>query len=132
MAARLAGAAPIVAIDIVSLRLELASELGATFVINGIKKDVGARLREIVGDVDHAVETTGRSRVIDKAIRSLGPRGKVSLLGISTDEAAISPTSPGPHQRVFYSIAGDSDPQKFIPFLIRCHKEGKFPFDKLI
>ncbi len=132
MAARLAGAAPIVAVDIVSLRLELARELGATFVINGLKEDVGARLREIVGDVDHAVETTGLSRVIDQATRSIGPRGNASLLGISTDEVAISPKSPGPHQRVFYSVAGDSDPQRFIPFLIRCHKEGKFPFDKLI
>jgi aryl-alcohol dehydrogenase len=132
MAARLAGAAPIVAVDIVSLRLELAKELGATYVINGLKEDVGARLREIVGGVDHAVETTGLSRVIDTAIRSLGPRGNGSLLGVSADEGDISPTSPGPHQKVFYSIAGDSDPQKFIPFLIRCHKEGKFPFDKLI
>jgi aryl-alcohol dehydrogenase len=132
MAARLAGAVPIVAVDIVSSRLELAKELGATFVINGMKEDVGARLRQIVGDVDHAVETTGLSRVIDKAIRSLGPRGNMSLLGVSADEVDISPTSPSPHQRVFYSIAGDSDPQKFIPFLIRCHKERKFPFDKLI
>jgi aryl-alcohol dehydrogenase len=132
MAARLAGAAPIVAVDIVSSRLELAKELGATYVINGTNEDVGARLRELAGEVDHAVETTGLSRVIDTAIRSLGPRGNLSKLGVAAEKGKISPTSPGPHQRVFYSIAGDSDPQTFIPFLIRCHKEGRFPFDKLI
>lgn len=132
MAARLTGAAPVVAVDIVSLRLKLAKELGASFVINGLKEDVGVRLSEIVGDVDHAVETTGLPRVIDSAMRSLSPRGKLSLLGVSADGADVPPKSPGPHQRVFYSIAGDSEPQRFIPFLIRRYREGRFPFDKLI
>jgi aryl-alcohol dehydrogenase len=134
MAARLIGASPIVAVDIVPSRLELARELGATFTINGRDEDVGSRLRKIAGDVDHAVETTGFSRVIDQAIRSLGPRGSASLLGISADDTdeRVSPVSPGPNQTVFYSIAGDSDPHRFIPFLIRCYREGKFPFNKLI
>lgn len=30
------------------------------------------------------------------------------------------------------SIAGDSDPQKFIPFMIRSFREGKFPYDRMI
>ena len=134
MAARLAGAAPIVAIDIVPSRLELAKELGASLVINGRQEDVSARLREIVGDVDHAVETTGLSRIIDLAMRSLSLRGKVSLLGIAADDPdeRVTPRPPGRHQRVIHSIAGDSDPQTFIPFLIRCYKEGKFPFNGLI
>jgi aryl-alcohol dehydrogenase len=134
MAARLAGAEPIVAVDIIPFRLELARELGATLAIDGRREDVGTRLRETVGEIDHAVETTGVSRVIDQALRSLGPMGKISLLGVSADDAdeRISPKSPGPHQEVIYSIAGDSDPQKFIPFLIECNREGKFPFNKLI
>jgi aryl-alcohol dehydrogenase len=134
MAGRLAGADPIVAVDIVAARLELAVELGATFVINGRKEDVGERLREIAGTVDHAVETTGLSRVIDQAVRSLGPQGKASLLGVPADPAdeRISPQSPGPRQKVFYSIAGDSDPQRFIPYLIRRYREGEFPVNKLL
>jgi aryl-alcohol dehydrogenase len=134
MAARLAGASPIVGVDIVPSRLELARELGATFAINGEKEDTLGRLREIAGEVDFAVETTGVSMVIDQAVKSLGPRGKLSMLGISADEPdeRISPKSPGPHQKVFYSIAGDSDPQRFIPFLIRSFNAGNFPFDKLI
>jgi aryl-alcohol dehydrogenase len=133
MAARLAGATRIVAVDIVPSRLELARELGAAFTINGRTEDVGSRLMEYLGEVDHAVETTGNSRMIDLAVRSLASHGNLSMLGVSTDGEGerISPASPGPHQRVFYSIAGDSDPQKFIPFLIDRCKEGKFPFNKL-
>ncbi len=134
MAARMAGAAPIVAVDVVSSRLKLALGLGATLAVNARSEDVGARLREAVGEVDHAVDTTGLSRMIDTAIRALGPGGKASLLGVSADgpDERVTPKSPDPGQTVFYSVAGDSDPQTFIPFLIRSYREGKFPFDRLI
>ncbi len=130
-AARLAGITPIIAVDIIPSRLHLAKELGATVVINSREENVDAELMKL-GDIDHAVETTGLPRVIDLAIRSIGPKGKVSLLGISSEEEGFSPKSPGARQTVFYSIAGDSDPHNFIPFLIKCYREGKFPFDKLI
>jgi aryl-alcohol dehydrogenase len=86
MAARLAGADPVIAVDIVSTRLELAGKLGANFAINGREEDVGARLGQIVRHVDHAVETTGLAPVIDLAMRSLGPRGNLSLLGVSDED----------------------------------------------
>ncbi len=134
MAARLAGAAPIVAVDVVPSRLELARELGAGFAMNGRNENVLTRLRELAGAVDHVVETTGVSRVIDQAMRCLGPRGKASLLAVSADDETepVVPKSPDPHQTMIYSVAGDSDPQKFIPFMIRCYREGRFPFDRLI
>jgi len=134
MAARMAGAQPIVAVDVVPSRLELARELGAALVIDGGREDVAARLRETVGEVAYAVETTGISRVIDQAIRSLGPTGKISLVGISADDPdeRISQKMPGPRQTVINSIAGDSNPQEFIPFLIKRCREGRFPFRKLI
>jgi len=134
MAARLAGAAPVVVVDVVASRLELALELGAAVAVDGRAGDVNERLRETAGSIDHAVETTGVSRVIDCAMKALGPRGNISLLAVSADEGAerVHPKSPDPGQSVIYSVAGDSDPQTFIPFLIRKHKEGAFPFDKLI
>ena len=67
MAARLAGAAPIVAIDTVRARLDLAMELGAAFTIDGNSgEDFLGDSRRWRGPVDYAVETTGRSRVIDQ------------------------------------------------------------------
>lgn len=60
--------------------------------------------------------------------------GSLSMLGISADAPGeqISPQKPSPGQRVFYSIAGDSNPQKFIPFLIEAFRKGKFPVDALV
>ena len=134
MAAHMARAKNIIAVDKVASRLELATELGATHVLDARKEEVGPRLRELAGPIDHVVETTGVSRLIDQAIRSLGPFGKISLLGVTHEDQheRVTPQSPGPNQRVFYSIAGDSDPHEFIPYMIRCYREGKFPFNKLI
>ncbi len=135
MAARISEAAPIVAVDTVASRLELARKLGADFTVDARTEDVGRRIREIAArGVDYAVETTGLSKVIDQAIRSLGPNGKLSKLGIPMDAPGeqISPPKPGPGQMVFYSIAGDSNPQKFIPSLIKAFREGKFPVDALV
>ena len=95
MAARMAGAAPIVAVDVVPFRLELARKLGADLALDGRDEDVCARIKELAPKgVDHAVETTGLSRVIDQAIRTLGPKGNLSMLGISADAPGERITPP--------------------------------------
>ena len=35
-------------------------------------------------------------------------------------------------QRVVGIMEGDSDPQTFIPQLIAAHRDGRFPFDRLV
>jgi aryl-alcohol dehydrogenase len=47
MAARIAGAGSIIAVDVSPQRLQLASELGATHTINGKEEDAAKRIREI-------------------------------------------------------------------------------------
>lgn len=134
MAANMAGASPIVAADVVASRLELAKELGATHAVNTRRDQIATGLKQFAGRIDHAVETTGIPRIIDQALKSLRPNGKMSMLGISREDHGepVTPQSPGPGQKVFYSVAGDSNPQKFIPYMIDCYREGKFPFSRLI
>jgi aryl-alcohol dehydrogenase len=134
MAANMAGAAPIIAVDTVASRLELAKELGATHAMYAQPGKTVPGLKEFAGKIDHAVETTGIPRVIDQAIKSLRPDGKMSMLGIAREDHGnrVVPQSPGPGQSVFYSIAGDSNPEEFIPSMIKCYRQGKFPFPGLI
>ncbi len=49
MAARIVGAGPIIGVDILPWRLELALELGATHIIDASRGDVAARIAEITG-----------------------------------------------------------------------------------
>jgi aryl-alcohol dehydrogenase len=68
MAARLAGAATIVAVDVNEQLLILATELGATHTINAREQDVASQLAKIVrGGVDYILEITGRPEMLAMA-----------------------------------------------------------------
>ena len=45
MAAKVAGASPVIAVDVVPERLDLARELGATHIVNAKEEDTAARIR---------------------------------------------------------------------------------------
>jgi aryl-alcohol dehydrogenase len=132
MAAKLIGAELIIAIDCMYSRLKIAKELGAKVIIHSNKK--AKKIWELIGKVDFIVETTGSSNMIDQAMRSLSPQGKITLFGIPSDlpSEEVAPKSPSDEQVVIDSIMGNSNPLEFLPFLIESHKQGKFPLEKLI
>src|SRR6202048_3246485 len=68
--AQLAGAHPIVAIDLIDAKLEMARQRGATHVLNPSRtKDLAAEIRALVGQKgpDKVIETTGAKAVIELA-----------------------------------------------------------------
>ncbi|CAH0496101.1 NAD(P)-dependent alcohol dehydrogenase [Novosphingobium sp. CECT 9465] len=135
MAARIAGADPIIAIDLHDSRLALARELGATHTIKG-DGDVAAALGEICPEgLNYAFDTTGLGKLIELAFGLLAPRGILGLVGASDADAMLhfNETSlMGGGKRVMGILEGDSDPQVFIPQLIEHHLAGRYPFDRLI
>ncbi|GAA1466569.1 NAD(P)-dependent alcohol dehydrogenase [Microbacterium thalassium] len=131
MAAKLAGASDIVAIDVVPERLELALELGATRVVRG--KDPLAD-EKVVGDgpgMDFALDTTARSAVMETALGTLRIGGELVLVGASADALSVHPTQLT-GKKVGYVLEGAADPHELIPRLIAHWKAGEFPFDRLI
>lgn len=128
MAARIAKAHPIIGVDRVPHRLQLAQELGATHVIDTQNDDVAPRIAEIgAGGVNFVVETTGDWALHRVAIKVLKPRGTVALLAGGGGEQGL----PGGRKAVGI-IQGDAVPQLFIPKLIDFYRQGQFPFDRLI
>ena len=136
MAARLVGAATIIAIDIVEPRLALARELGATHAVDPKKQDPVEAIRKITGSgVDFSFETTGIMSVLRQAIDALAPRGTCGFVGASPvgSEVAIDVINIMTAGRTIRGIVeGDANPDVFIPRLIELYKQGRFPFDKLI
>ncbi|MDD5167718.1 MAG: NAD(P)-dependent alcohol dehydrogenase [Syntrophales bacterium] len=127
MAARIVGADPIIAVDIVPKRLDLARELGATHVVDNGREPLAARITEITRrGVDYVVETTGEARMHSLAIRVLAPHGTAALL---TGESGTDRLPGG--RKTLGIIQGDSVPQEFIPRLIAFYRKGRFPFDRL-
>lgn len=136
MAAHAVGATTIIAVDMNDERLAFAQSVGATHCLNPSKCDASAAIIEITGyGVDYALDTTGLTPVIKGAVLSLAPRGACGVLGASAlgseivlDEVHFM--SGG--RRLIGIVEGDSDPDTFIPELIRLYREGRFPFDKMI
>ncbi|MGV9797685.1 NAD(P)-dependent alcohol dehydrogenase [Mycobacterium sp. NPDC003449] len=136
MAARIAGATTIVAVDTVASRLALAAELGATHTINSGEVDVTEAVREITGGgADFALESTSRPEVLEagaEALRGLGTLGVVGVPKPGT-RASFDVNNLILNGRSIRGIVeGDSLRQVFIPQLIELYRQGRFPFDRLI
>lgn len=136
MAAKVAGANPIIAVDINNERLELAKELGATHAFNGKDNAVG-KIREVCPDgLGYAFDTTGFKAIIHDAFSLLAFKGTLGLVGAAGPDEVLqfNEMEVMAHGRTVQGIlGGDSDiGGGFLAELINYHVEGKFPFEKLI
>lgn len=129
MAARVAGAGEIVAVDRVESRLECALELGATRVVVA-----GTRVARS-GGFDFALDTTGDSTVIAGAIACLGQRGTVGYVGHDPRRGPL-PLDLGDmlskSKRLIAIVEGGGSSQLMIPKLVDLYRAGHFPFDRMI
>jgi aryl-alcohol dehydrogenase len=133
MAARLAGVADIVVVDVLESRRSLALELGATHVFDRGDPEVVDQLRVATGGgTCYTLETTGHPQVIRAAVAALRPRGFCGLVGVSTKPARLAPDALGAGRTISYLMEGGAVPRNFIPRLIRLWQDSKFPFDQLI
>lgn len=135
MAARVAGADPIIAVDINDERLELARSLGATHVVNGTKEDTRTRILEITRrGADYIVDLTGSPKMLGMAVEALAPTGTAALIGAARQgtQASIDMASLLNGRVVRGVIQGDAVPQLFVPKLIDLFRAGKFPFERLV
>jgi aryl-alcohol dehydrogenase len=132
MAGSAIAAGAIIAVDINESRLSLARELGATHTINPKDHDVGAALRAITGrGVNYVFETSGRGEMLAHALKGLATLGEIGFVAPGP-QSVVELLKMAPGAQVRFIIQGDSVPQLFIPELIRLHKAGRFPFERLI
>lgn len=136
MAAGIAGATTIAAIDINPARLDLAIALGATHALRS-GGDFTALASEAgcPAGFDYVIDTTGIASLVNAAILALAPRGEMALVGAYAPgtEVCADTTHLMSAGRVIRGVVeGSADPQQFIPQLIAFHREGRFPFDRLV
>ncbi|MGJ3559350.1 zinc-binding dehydrogenase [Streptomyces sp. INA 01156] len=124
MAARVASATTVIAVDVLPSRLELAMELGATHVVNGREKDAVDEIRRITGGgVDFALDTTGLPALIGQMVEALRQRGTAAILGASGADAVIGLPANAFMQScktLMGVVEGDSVPDVFVPNSSTC------------
>ena len=136
MAANLSATGRIIAVDLVPSRLALARELGATDTIDARSSDAVEMLMELTGGkgVNYTIEATGNTRVLSQAIQVLAPLGTCAVIGAplagSTVPFDVNFLLNG--RRIVGITEGDSDPELFIPALVRLYELGRLPIDRLI
>jgi aryl-alcohol dehydrogenase len=136
MAAAVAGAATIVAVDINDARLSIASELGATHAINSRTDSLSRRLHAIAPHgLDYVIEVTGSPAMLGLAVDVLAPMGTAALVGGSP----VGTKAPVDMNRLLNGgriirgvVQGDSVPQVFIPKLIELYRADKLPLERLV
>jgi NDMA-dependent alcohol dehydrogenase len=137
--ARYAGAANVIAIDPNPFKLEMASQLGATFTTS----DVDQAREELIGltrgqMADLAVVTVGvlEPEITADAVSLVGKAGRVVLTSVSrADVKTVSLTgSPliGWHKRIQGSLAGGSNPIYEMPRLLDLYRSGVLKLDEII
>ncbi len=84
--ARVSGANPIVAIDLVPGKLELAKKCGATHTINPKECDVIEEAKKICGGFgpDHVIVAVAGSKIKRQAISVSAPWGQICVIGHAT------------------------------------------------
>ena len=136
-AAQMVSAYPIVGIDVLDTKLEMAKRFGATHALNATKEsDLNAAIRSILGmaGADVVIDTTGKTQVIEQAYDLTHPDGKTILVGVPTKGNNISIyTLPLHFKKVLKgSHGGESEPHLDIPRYIRLFEHGKLSLEGLV
>ena len=136
MAGHLAGVSPLIAVDIVEDRLNLAQELGATHTLNAKEGDLANRIREISPrGVQFSLETSSNGQAFIAAIDCLCMGGQCGFVGApNLDEK--TPFSPqlilSRAASVRFVVLGSGIPNTFLPRIMELNRQGLFPYDRLI
>lgn len=136
MAAALAGANPVIGIDLKESRRALAKTFGATHVIDPAAGDVAAQIKAIVPQgVDLSVEATGIPQVMADAVNVTRQQGgRAVVIGNARFDASfsISPSVFNQGKSLMGTWGGDSVPDRDYPRFGRLIASNRFPVRELL
>lgn len=135
--ARLAGAHPIIAVDLQDIKLEASKAFGATHIVNASKEDVAAAVSEITSGrlADYVFVTVGIAAAAEQAHSLTRMRGTIVLVGIP-DWITAMPVPIGPtilgEKMITGSYMGSTRLSVDVPRLVALYEEKRLKLDELI
>jgi Zn-dependent alcohol dehydrogenase len=134
LGARMAGAAEIIAVDMVPEKLEQARRLGAVPVHAG-EGAVDAVREATGGGAEKVVETVGSAKVLAQAYEATRRGGTTVTVGLPHPEQRldIQAVSLVTEERVLKgSYLGSCVPDRDIPRFVQAYHEGRLPVEELL
>lgn len=136
MGAKLAGAFPIIAVDTLPAKFDLARKMGAHHTIDPRGTDVAATIAEITGGgVEFAFEAVGNAAVLATAYGSVRRGGTAVSIGLPhpSQQLSIQAVSlVGQEKGIRGSYMGSAVPRRDVPRLIGLYQSGALPVDELL
>jgi alcohol dehydrogenase len=130
-----AGGNPVVVVDVVEEKLQLARELGATHAIAS-GDDVVEQVRALTdGGPDHVIETVGSAGVLAAAYAATRRGGVTTTVGLPHPSAqlTIPAVSLTAEERILQgSYLGSCVPERDIPRFVALYRAGRLPVDRLL
>lgn len=129
LGAHLAGAHPVIAVDMHPHKLEKARQFGATHCIDAKKEDFVPAIESILNSkADVVVDGTGNPAVLEKALALTAPMGRCIGVGVMRFDQKISiNTLPFHFGKILKgSHGGSSRPAEDIPRYLRMIQAGRF------
>ena len=137
MGAALAGAEPIIAVDLREEKMALAKSIGAHATVNakeGTERTAQAIKDMTSGGVLHAIELSGTIKGLEAAYASLRPGGTVTIAGLAPADATfeITPYMMAAKEfRIQGCYMGSCSAPDDMPRFVDYYRNGKLPVDKL-
>ena len=135
-AARLAGAAQVIGVDVVPEKLAQASAFGATDVVHAGDVDAVTAVVELTGGgVDHAFEAVGSGRTASQAFAMLRPGGTATVMGLIPDSHQIDIRGADlflAEKRIQGSFMGSNHFKVDIPMYAEFNRIGALRLDDLV
>jgi len=133
--AALAAADPIIAIDILDRKLEMAEQFGATHFVNASKEDPVKAVRALTGGgADYAFEVIGIPEAVSQAFDMVHAGGEAIMIGLSPFGSKTSIDTRGllSEKVLRGSSYGSIRPRVDIPRFTDLYMAGRLKLDELI
>jgi S-(hydroxymethyl)mycothiol dehydrogenase len=136
--ALLAGAEQIVAVDVAREKLDPATDLGATDIVDATAGDPVEAVRELTGGrgVEFAFSAIGAETGLVQAIRMCAYGGTATLVGMPLPGAKLEidlyADMFGPKPTIAVTHGGDTIPQEDFPFLAQAALEGRIDLGRFV
>jgi S-(hydroxymethyl)glutathione dehydrogenase/alcohol dehydrogenase len=131
----MAGAAKIIAVDVMPQKLEWARRFGATHVLDSSADDPVAAIKDLTGGgADYTFECVGNVAVIQQALDALGPGGALTVVGVPKVGTRFGFVVHSLYQNksIHGCRYGAARPQRDFPMLADLYLSGRLKIDELI
>ncbi len=136
MGANLAGCYPIVAVDMLEPKLELARQLGASHAVQAGQPDTLEQIRAITrGGADYTFEAVGSANVLGQAYAAARRGGTTVSIGLAHPSQKLEIPAIGlvaEERTLKGSYGGSSVPRRDLPRYLALYQAGRLPVNRLI